>query len=166
MAVTMTGFRPLREAMTLRDAMDRLFQDSFVNPGSWYSIAGNGSRYLPIDLYETPDAFVLRAYVPGVTPDGLEVSYQQGVLTLRATTQAPEVQEGWRWYAHELGAGEVTRQITLPREIDVDHAQAGFENGVLTLTLPKSADAKPRRIEIGAGNGQFQSQAHQIESGN
>jgi HSP20 family protein len=161
----MTGFRPLREFTTLRDAMDRLFEDSFVNPGSWYNLSGNGSRYMPIDLYETPDEFVLRAHVPGVSPDGLEVNYQQGVLTLRATTKAPEVQESWRWYAREIGAGEVTRQITLPREIDVDHARASFENGVLTLTLPKSPEAKPRRIQIGIGGGAEHGEPHQIESG-
>ncbi len=164
MTLTMTGFRPLREFTTLRDAMDRLFEDSFVNPGGWHSLSGNGSRYLPIDLYETPDEFVLRAHVPGVTSDGLEVNYQQGVLTLRATTKTPEVQESWRWYAREIGAGEVTRQITLPREIDVDRAQARFEHGVLTLTLPKSAEAKPRRIEIGVG-GSHNGQPQQIESG-
>lgn len=165
MTLTMTGFRPLREFMTLRDAMDRLFEDSFVNPGSWHSIAGNGVRYLPIDLYETPDELVLRAHVPGVTPDALEINYQQGVLTLRATTKVPDVQEGWRWYAREIGAGEVTRQVTLPREIDVDHARAQFENGVLTLTLPKSPEAKPRRIEIASGNGTYSGQPQQIESG-
>jgi HSP20 family protein len=156
----MTGFRPLREFMTLRDAVDRLFEDSFASPGSLYSLTGNG-RYLPIDVYETPEEIVVRAHVPGVTPDKLDVSYQQGVLTLRATTPAIDNQDGWRWYVHEIGAGEVTRQITLPRTIDVDQATAAFENGVLTLTLPKSATAKPRRISIngegnGAGNGQQQ----------
>ena len=161
----MTGFRPLREFTTLRDAMDRLFEDSFVNPGNLYSLAGNaGSRYLPIDVYETPDEFVVRAHVPGVTPDGLEVNYQQGVLTLRATTEQPKVEDSWRWYVREIGAGEVTRQITLPREIDVDHATANFENGVLTLKLPKSAAAKPRKITIGAGSESSNGHA-QIESG-
>jgi HSP20 family protein len=161
----MTGFRPLREFTTLRDAMDRLFEDSFVNPGSLYSVAGNGgSRYLPIDLYETPDDFIVRAHVPGVTPEGLDVSYQQGVLTLRATSKAAETQESWRWYVREIGAGEVTRQISLPREIDVDRAAASFENGVLTLTLPKSATAKPRKIEIGASQNGHQQISAQSES--
>jgi HSP20 family protein len=156
-----TGFRPLRDFMTLRDAVDRLFDDSFVNPGNWYSVAGSGgSRYLPIDVYETPDELVVRAYVPGVSPDELEVNYQQGVLSLRATTEAPETQDGWRWYLHEIPSGEVTRQISLPREIDVDQAKANFENGVLTLTMPKSAGSKPKKISIGTGartgNGQGQ----------
>jgi|tagenome__1003787_1003787.scaffolds.fasta_scaffold20865469_2 HSP20 family protein len=155
----MTGFRPLRDFMTLRDAVDRLFDDNFVNPGNLYSLTGGG-RHLPIDVYETQDELVVRAHVPGVTPDELEINYQQGVLTLRATTKPVEAKDGWRWYVRELGAGEVTRQITLPREIDVDHATASFENGVLTLTLPKSAAAKPRRIEI--GNGSHADSQHQI----
>jgi len=155
----MTGFRPLRDFMTLRDAVDRLFDDNFANSGNWYSLAGSG-RYLPIDVYETQDEIVVRAHVPGVSPDELEVNYQQGVLTLRATMKGVESQDGWRWYVREIGAGEVTRQITLPRGIDVDQASANFENGVLTLTLPKSATAKPRRITIGNG-GSGESQ-HQI----
>jgi len=156
----MTGFRPLRDFMTLRDAVYRLFDDNFVNPGSWYSLTGSGGRYLPIDVYETKDEIVVRAHVPGVSPDELEVNCQQGVLTLRATTKQPEGQEGARWYVRELGGGEVTRQITLPRDIDVDQATANFENGVLTLTLPKSASAKPRRITI--GNGKQSESQHQI----
>jgi HSP20 family protein len=155
----MTGFRPLREFMTLRDAVDRLFDDNFVNSGNLYSLTGSG-RYLPIDVYETQDEIVVRAHVPGVSPDELEVNYQQGVLTLRATMKGVESEDGWRWYVREIGAGEVTRQITLPRGIDVDQASANFENGVLTLTLPKSATAKPRRITIGNG-GNAESQ-HQI----
>ena len=165
MTLTMTGFRPLREFMSLRDAMDRLFEDSYVNSGSWHSLTGNGSRYLPIDLYETPEAFVLRAHVPGVSADGLDVNYQQGILTLRAVTPEPELQDGWRWYVREIGVGEVTRQISLPRAIDVDQATAQFENGVLTLTLPKSAEAKPRRIAIQNGGTSYEGQPAQIESG-
>jgi HSP20 family protein len=128
-----------------------------------YSLTGGGS-YLPIDVYETQDDLVVRAHVPGVTPDELEVNYQQGVLTLRATTKPVEAKDGWRWYVRELGAGEVTRQITLPREIDVDHATASFENGVLTLTLPKSAAAKPRRIAIANGNHADADSQHQISA--
>ena len=148
----MTGFRPLRDFMTLRDAVDRLFDDRFSSPGSWYSLSGS-PRYLPMDVYETPDEIVVRAQVPGVTRDNLEVNYQQGVLTLRATMTAPEGEDSWRWYVREIGSGEITRQVTLPREVDIDRANASFQDGVLTLTLPKSADAKPRRISINGANG-------------
>jgi HSP20 family protein len=149
MNVTMTGLRPLRDFMTLRDAMDRLFEDSFVSPGRWFNLTGSGGTgYLPLDIYETPDDIVVRAYVPGVTPQNLDVNYQKGVLTLRATSAAPETQENWRWYVHEITPGEVIRQVTLPGEIDVDHATANFEHGVLTLQLPKTAEAKPKQIKI------------------
>lgn len=156
MTLTMNGFRPLREFMTLRDAMDRLFEDSFVTPGRWFNLAGSGTGYLPLDIYETPDEIVVRAYVPGVTPDNLDVNYQQGVLTLRAKSTAPESREEWRWYLREINAGEVIRQVTLPREIDVDHATAHFEHGVLTLQLPKTAEAKPKQIRIGSAPEQIE----------
>src|SRR5688572_11656403 len=150
--MTLNGFRPLREFMTLRDAMDRLFEDSFVTPDQWFNLTSNGTGtgYLPLDIYETPDEVVVRAHVPGVMPDNLDVNYQQGVLTLRANTAKPEVGENVRWYLRELGAGDVIRQVTLPREIDVDHARASFEHGVLTLQLPKTAEAKPKQIKIGS----------------
>ncbi len=158
--MTLTGFRPLRDFMTLRDAMDRLFEDSLVSPGRFFNIAGGttGTGYLPLDIYETPDEIVCRAYVPGVTPENLDVNYQQGMLTLRAKSSAPEVDENWRWYVRELSTGEVIRQVSLPREVDVDQARASFEHGVLTLHLPKTAEAKPKQIKIGTAS-------HQIGAG-
>lgn len=148
MTLTMTGFRPLRDFMTLRDAMDRFFDDSFLSSGRLFNLTGAGGGYLPLDVYETPDEIVVRAHVPGVTPENLEINYQQGVLTLHAKSTAPEVQESWRWYVNEISAGEVVRQISLPRHIDVDRASASFEHGVLTLQLPKTAEAKPKQIPI------------------
>ena len=161
MTLTMNGYRPLRDFVTLRDAMDRLFEDSFVSPSRWFNIAGNGtgSGYLPLDIYETQDDVVVRAFVPGVTPDNLDVNYQQGVLTLRAKSATPEVDEDFRWYLHEITTGEVIRQVTLPRDVDVDHARASFEHGVLTLQLPKTAEAKPKQIKIGTGPQQIEAGA-------
>lgn len=147
---TMNGIRPLRDFMTLRDAMDRLFEDSFVSPARWFNISGNGggTGYMPLDIYETPEQLVVRAYVPGVSPENLDVNYQQGLLTLRAKTSSPEVDENWRWYLHEITPGELIRQVALPRQIDVDNATASFEHGVLTLQLPKTAEARPKQIKI------------------
>lgn len=147
--MTLTGFRPLRDFMTLRDAMDRLFEDSFVGPGNWHNLTVNGgTRYMPLDVYETPDEIVVRAFVPGVTPDGLEINYQQGVLSLRAKTELPDPQESWRWLIRELSSGDVIRQVQLPRSVDADNASASFEHGVLTMHLPKTAEAKPKHIPI------------------
>jgi HSP20 family protein len=146
--MTVTGFRPLRDFMSLREAMNQLFEDSVVGPGHWLTWTSAGTRYLPLDIYETADDIVVRAMVPGVTPDNLDVQYHQGVLTLRARSAAPETNDSYRWHVREIGFGETVRQIQLPREIDVDSARASFDNGLLTLTLPKTPQAKVKQIKI------------------
>jgi HSP20 family protein len=142
------GFSPLRDFMSLRDSMDRLFEDRWVSPGNWLTWSSMGANYLPIDVYETADDIVLRAVVSGVRPDGMDIQFQGGVLTLRAKAEEPDLPEGATWLVHEVTPGELIRQVTLPRAIDADRARTTFDNGVLTLTLPKSEDAKPKQIKV------------------
>ena len=145
----LSGTTPLRDFMSLRDAMDRLFEDSIVSPGHWLTWSAGGTRSLPVDVYETPDALVVRALVPGVSHDAIDVQYQQGVLTLRAQYAAPELEEGSRWHLREIGAGgETVRRVTLPVEIDIDQAETAVQDGVLMLTLPKAPNARPRQIKV------------------
>lgn len=152
------GYSPLRDFMSLRDAMDRAFEDRWVSPGNWLTWSSIGTNYLPVDIYETADDVVVRAMIPGVSADGIDVRIQGGVLTLRATSEEPAIPEGSTWLVHEITPGEFIRQVTLPRPVEADNAQTTFENGVLMLTLPKSADAKPKQIrvkatkQIGAGS--------------
>ena len=143
-----TSLSPLRDFMSLRATMDRLFDDGWVGPGSWLTPAGAATPYLPLDVYETPDEFVVRALVPGVRPDAIDAQYQDGVLTLRTKAELSGAPEGASWLVREIGAGEAIRRIELPRAIDIDRATTSFENGVLTLTLPKAPDAKPRQIKV------------------
>jgi HSP20 family protein len=146
-----------QDFVTLRDAMDRLFQESFVDPARLLS-AGGASRTMPLEVYETPETVVVKALLPGVSPSDLDVSCQDGVLMLKAKTETPQANDDWAWYLREIGYGEFTRSIRLPIKVDVDKAEAHFENGILTLTLPKAAEAKPTRIavtpaaQIGAGS--------------
>jgi HSP20 family protein len=142
------GYSPLREFMSLRDNMDRLFEDRWVSPGSWLTWSSMGTNYLPLDVFESSDDIVVRAVVPGVGPEGIDVQFQAGVLTVRAKSEEPPIPEGANWLIHEIAPGEFIRQVTLPRAIDADKAQTTFENGVLTLTLPKSAEAKPKQIKV------------------
>jgi HSP20 family protein len=86
--------------------------------------------------------------VPGVSADGIDIQFQGGVLTLRARSEEPAIPEGATWLVHEMAPGEFIRQVTLPRAVDADKAETSFENGVLTLTLPKTADAKPKQIKV------------------
>ncbi|HEY7935971.1 MAG TPA: Hsp20/alpha crystallin family protein [Candidatus Limnocylindrales bacterium] len=144
------GYSPLRDFMTLRDGMDRLFEDRWVSPGAWLTWSGQGTNFLPLDIYETADDIVVRALVPGVAPDGIDIQFQGGVLTVRAKSVEPDIDPGAAWLLHEVTPGEYIRQVTLPRAIDADAAHTKFEQGVLTLTLPKTADAKPKQIKVGA----------------
>lgn len=143
------GYRPLREFMSLRDGMDRLFEDRWISPGNWLTWSSpSSSSYLPLDIYETPDDLVVRAVVPGVTPEGIDVQFQAGVLTIRANSEEASVPDGATWLVREITPGEYIRQVTLPRTIEADGASSTFEHGVLTLTLPKSGDAKPKQIKV------------------
>jgi len=144
------GYSPLRDFMTLRDAMDRMFEDRWVSPGNWLTWSSLGTNYLPLDIYETADDIVVRAVVPGVEADGIDIQFQGGVLTLRAKSEEPVIPEGSTWLVHEVTPGVYVRQVTLPRAVEADSAQTTFENGVLTLTLPKTADAKPKQIKVEA----------------
>jgi HSP20 family protein len=152
------GFSPLRDFMSLREGMDRLFEDRWVSPGNWLTWSSLGTNYLPIDVYETADDIVLRAVVSGVDPEAIDIQFQGGVLTIRARAQEPDLPEGATWLVQEVTPGEYIRQVTMPRAVDVENARTSFENGVLTLTLPKSEDAKPKQIkvestaQIGAGS--------------
>jgi HSP20 family protein len=143
------GVSPLRDFMSLREGMDRLFEDRWVSPGSWMTWSSLGAN-LPLDVYETADDIVVRAVVSGSDPDSIDIQFQGGVLTIRARTQEPDLPEGGSWLLHEVTPGDYIRQITLPRAVDADKARTTFEKGVLTLTLPKSEDAKPKQIKVEA----------------
>lgn len=158
--MTMQRWSPfVRDFVSLRDAVDRLFEESFVHPDRLFSMAGTAARTMPLEIYETPEELVVRALLPGVTQDNLDLQYQQGVLTLRAKTETPSAHDDWTWHLREFGYGEMIRTVTLPKEIDVDRAEAKFADGILTLTLPKAEQAKPKQIriatqgQIGSGTG-------------
>ena len=142
------GRSSLRDFMSLRDAMDRFFDDRWVSPGPWLTWAGAGTQALPMDIYETPDDIVVRALVPGVKPENIDIQYQGGVLTLRTKLDPYELEEGATGIVNEISPSQAIRQVSLPRTVEVDRASTSFENGVLTLTLPKSADAKPKQIKV------------------
>jgi len=149
--VALRTVSPLQELMPLWDVMDRFVTDSFGPRRGWSNWSQGGmqtTQTLPLEVYETPEQFVVRAAVPGVTPEHLNVEFEAGTLTIRCKTEVPELQDGWKAYLAEFPYGEFVRQIRLPRRIDAEGIQSSFEHGVLTLNLPKVAEAKPHRIEI------------------
>lgn len=137
---------PFRDVVTLRDAVDRLFQQSVVRPGS--IISALRPEAVPVDVIERGDAYVLRAHVPGVQPDDVQVTVQGDSVTLRCEAAAEEPAEGESWIIRESRSGPLQRTITLPSAVSADRATAEYDRGVLILTLPRAEEARPRRIPI------------------
>ncbi len=147
MTTALNRWQPTND-MTLRDAFDRLFEESFVWPFTLFGGA-NGARSLPLDLFENDDAFMVRAFVPGVTPDQLEITVQGNTLTIRAQ-QASEEEQNVRYLLRERTGANWFRTIELPAAFDAERIEAKLEHGVLWLTLPKTPESKPHRIQIAA----------------
>ncbi len=138
---------PFGELLSLRQAMDRLFEDSFVRPRDWLATAEGGS--LPLDIYSTKDALVVKAALPGIKPEDVEITLTGDTLTISGTYKDERAGNGeGGWVFQELRRGTFTRTVTLPADLQGDKAAASFENGLLTLTVPKSEQAKPRQIRI------------------
>lgn len=138
-------WEPMREMMTLREAMDRLFDDAFTRPLS----LGTVSSALPaVDLYQTTDDVVLKAILPGLKSEDVQVSISGDVLTLRGELKQQEAREDATWHIREQRFGSFERSIMLPTEVQADKAKADFEDGVLTIVLPKAETVKPRTINI------------------
>lgn len=142
-------FDPEREFLSLRDAMNRLMEESFVLPSMIGEVRGSGRSWgLAVDMYETNDNLIVKASVPGIKPEQLDVTVQGETLTIKGETQAEQEREQGRYHVRERRQGAFSRTLTLPFPIQNDKVQATFENGVLTLTLPKAEEIKPRNIKV------------------
>jgi len=140
-------WEPFEELISLRDAMNRLFEESFVRPwGSW--LTPFTRETLALDMYETDDEIVVKASLPGVKPEDVDVTISGNVLTIKGETKAEEKVEKANYIRQERRYGAFSRSVTLPTDVDVDKATAEFENGVLTLTLPKAEAVKPKVIKV------------------
>lgn len=136
------------ERFSLRNAMDRLFDDSFVRPGiGWLSPNGVD---LAIDMYETKDDVVVKAALPGIKPDQVEVSITGDTLMIRGEAKEEHEVKEQDYIRKERRYGSFCRSLTLPSGIKSDKADASFENGVLTIKVPKAEESKPKTIKVKA----------------
>ena len=141
----LTRWDPVREMMGLRRAMDRLFDDAMVSSPGWDNVS---RMELAMDVSESDDAYTVKASIPGVSPDDIDITYNANTLTIKGELkEEKEVQEA-RYHLRERRFGSFSRSINLPSTIDASGIQANYEKGVLTLSLPKAEEAKPKRIEI------------------
>ena len=145
--MTMIRWQPWREMMTLREAMDQLFEESYVTPARTRSQSAEAKPFrLPLDAYTTLEEIVITASLPGLTPDEVDIALEGDTLTIRGELRPPL--ENVEHLFQERSFGPFSRTLTLNVPVDADKAEAVFENGVLTLTLPKAEETKPRVIKV------------------
>ncbi len=141
-------WEPAREMMTLREAMDRLFDDAFTRP---LSIRDGWSMASPaIDMYQTENDVVVKATIPGMKAEDVQINIAGDVLTLKGEAKQEEERNDKAWHIREQRFGSFERSVALPTAVKTDKADAVFENGVLTVTLPKADEVKPKTINIKA----------------
>ena len=135
---------PFGDLLSLRQAMDRLFEDSFVNPRTWQF--GEG-QLVPVDVYATSDHVVVEAILPGVKPEEVEITVEGNALSISGDTSSMiPARDGL--LLQEIRRGRFVRTLTLPEGLEADKATATFEDGILTLRIPKAEQVKPRTIKI------------------
>jgi HSP20 family protein len=149
---------PFREMISLREAVDRLFRESFVRPGNW--LAGAETPTVALDVHESDNEYVVKASLPGVKPEDTEILAQGNTLTIRGQSKADEEKQESGYLLRERHYGAFQRSLTLPVPVNADQAEARYENGVLVLTLPKAEQAKPKQITV-SGQAQLSQSAHQ-----
>ena len=152
MAGNIVRWEPMREMLSLREAMDKLFEESFVQP-SWTALArrprANQEEWrLPLDAYSTPEEIVIMAAVPGVNPENVEITFEGDVLTIKG--EFPGALENVEYILRERRHGRFSRSLTFNVPVNADAIEATFEHGMLTIVAPKAETVKPKTIKVTA----------------
>jgi len=147
MAGELQRWEPFHDLVTLREAMDRLFAESFVRPGTAFPVTGVEPA---VDVYQTKDEIVVKAALPGLKPDEIDISVTGDLLTIRGEFKQEEKIEEGGYLRQERRYGQFCREFNLPTQVTADKAKADFEHGILTLHLPKAEAVKPKSISVKA----------------
>lgn len=146
-------WEPIREMNTIQNEMNRLFNTYFEAP----SPSGQGStarRWIPaMDLVETGDQFVLRADLPGLNEEDVNIELEDNVLTISGERKAEHEERKEGYYRVERSSGAFSRSLTLPEGVDPAGVHAKFDRGVLEVSIPKPEQRKPRKVAINVGGG-------------
>lgn len=141
---------PFGEMVEIRRARDRAFDVSFTRP--WRLLGWeNGGTFVPLDVYETDDELVVKASLPGVRPEDVDVSITGDTVSIKGEFKVEEETKRHSLYRQERRYGSFHRALTLPTEVESDKAEAVFEHGVLTLTMPTAEADRPKTIKVKAG---------------
>jgi HSP20 family protein len=152
--MALVRWEPARELTSLQSEMNRLFSTFFDSPAG----GGNGGtlrRWIPaMDLVETDEHFVVRADLPGLGEEDINVELEDNVLTISGERKSEHEERKEGFYRVERSFGQFSRALTLPEGVDPDAVRASFDKGVLEVRIPKPEQRKPRRVSIGVGGRQ------------
>jgi len=137
---------PLREAMSLRDAMEQAWGERFVRPPMPFGLFSEGS--LAVDVYDSGETVVVKTAIPGVKADEIDVSITGDTLTIKAETKEEQEVKHENYLRRERRFGAYCRSVTLPGGLETGKAEADYSDGVLTLIFPKAEEVKPKSIKI------------------
>ena len=136
----------------MRTTMDRLFDEGFSRPWRFLNTTEYEAGF-PVEVSETDEEIDVKASIPGVKPEEVEITVQNGVLTIKAERRATAEDKKREYYRREIRYGTFHRALSLPVSVDAEHAEAKYDSGVLTLKLPKAQSVRPRQIKVSTGNG-------------
>lgn len=147
-------WEPVRELNTIQNEMNRLFNTFFETTGGQGGSPAAGRRWLPaMDLAESGDEFVLRADLPGLSENDVNIEFEDNVLTVSGERKSEHEERIEGYYRLERASGRFSRSLTLPEGVDPEKVQASFDRGVLEVRIPKPEQRKPRKVTISAGGG-------------
>ena len=141
---------PLRDVLSLRQAMDRLFEESFVRPRDAWPLSRAAGLTVAVDMHETDDELVLTADLPGLKSEDVDIGITENTLTMRGEFRSEDEGERGNVHFQERRYGSFQRSLALPAPIDADAAEAEFKDGVLTIMLPKTEETRPKQIKVKA----------------
>lgn len=143
----LTRWEPFRESRRMHDMLDRFMVRTFLDT-PWFD--GFGAGRLPLDVVHTDEAWVVKASVPGMKPEEIDISVSGDTLTIQGESkqELESKDENVQYHLRERRFSRFSRSLTLPGGVNADQAKAEFENGILTLSLPKTEQVKPKRIAV------------------
>ena len=143
----LTRWEPFRESRRMHDMLDRFMGRAFLD-APWFEGIGTGG--LPLDVYQTDEAWVVKASVPGMKPEEIDISVSGDTLTIQGESkqELESKDENVQYHIRERRISRFSRSLTLPGGVNADQAKAESENGILTMSLPKTEQVKPKRITV------------------
>lgn len=156
---SLSRWDPFREVTTLRDAMDQLIEQAVMRPGHVQSLGNLGAGLGHMNVVEANGQYLCQVILPGVNPTDIDVTVRQNTLTIKATMPellTEDLRKNATYLLREFGAGEITRSLSLPKDVNGEAVEAQFDRGVLTLAIPIAEHAQAKRVAIREAQGTAQ----------